>query len=762
MLTKQGPFTKKVTDLPDTPSPNMTPADIKTHFQTPADELSTTHNKLVDELAGETGASELGAKDIDGTTSNVQALITKNSNGLKGHKEAVVLDHPDGSVTTSKLKDGSVTKEKIKNEEVTNEKLAPLSVTTSKLNSKSVTSEKVGDKQIGREHIKSGAIGINELDQSIYNQPKTEFEVQAKFQAVDAQLAETSQEVKRNFLKPKYIEYFGSFNRFGVGVPSGIAKYTGGKYVLIVSGNAGDSFVTVENGNIADAGASTRWACVIEDNEGLFQPNQVTGTDGVSRVNLLEPLKKTINSKRLGNLHDMALGQHYTEIGYYAFIQHLYFTNPRHTEREQYIAQFKPTDTTGKWVGSGYIGYGHAKGVTVNSYYSKIGSKHLLLNATNNTNYVEWDQLLDGAKGYLESYIGMSTGTLTVEFYKDGVLAEAKVLTSTAERVVFEYENVQNGKLKIKASGTQEVYVGLTTWWKNEKYQNTLIEPNDKVIYIGDSWGTFHNKATTRELERLMIADGGTPSILDFSRGGHTSNYARVWFEEYVIANVPDKVIIEFFTNDFNSINGTVLGQFEAPDGTMQDMNIDNLNVYIENLSYMINKAIEYGIQPIIVMPASTESITQSQSFVDYSVQIHLGLAITNENPSFKSVNADTTSTDLLTQKTASLNPFVIKTKAWNASNREGFVVDNEGGILTNGNIAVFKNAGIKKFSVTHDGGMVGSYVRMGTNGFSLPEPNADNHGKLFISSFYAGQERVYICLNNGDDTYSWKQLSLS
>lgn len=47
---KQAEFTKKVTDLPDHPSPGMTAAEIKTTFQTPADELKTTVNNLVDAL----------------------------------------------------------------------------------------------------------------------------------------------------------------------------------------------------------------------------------------------------------------------------------------------------------------------------------------------------------------------------------------------------------------------------------------------------------------------------------------------------------------------------------------------------------------------------------------------------------------------------------------------------------------------------------------------------------------------------------------
>jgi hypothetical protein len=81
-----------------------------------------------------------------------------------------------------------------------------------------------------------------------------------------------------------------------------------------------------------------------------------------------------------------------------------------------------------------------------------------------------------------------------------------------------------------------------------------------------------------------------------------------------------DVVIIEYFTNDFNSLNGAVvLPTFTAPDGTQQDMNITSLIQYQKNIQFMIDKAIENGIQPIVVMPASTDSNSQSQTAANYN-----------------------------------------------------------------------------------------------------------------------------------------------
>jgi hypothetical protein len=73
---KQGNFTKKVTDLPDQPSPTYTASDIKSHFETPSNELKSTVNKLVDDLNSPQAAGKVGALNGVNTT-NVQAELSR-------------------------------------------------------------------------------------------------------------------------------------------------------------------------------------------------------------------------------------------------------------------------------------------------------------------------------------------------------------------------------------------------------------------------------------------------------------------------------------------------------------------------------------------------------------------------------------------------------------------------------------------------------------------------------------------------------------
>jgi hypothetical protein len=92
-FTKQAPFTKKVTDLPDKPSPTYTATDIKAHFQTPSDELMVTVNNAIDKLNattdGVSGADNVGATGFDGLASNVQVLLDY----LKANKTDLTGNH---------------------------------------------------------------------------------------------------------------------------------------------------------------------------------------------------------------------------------------------------------------------------------------------------------------------------------------------------------------------------------------------------------------------------------------------------------------------------------------------------------------------------------------------------------------------------------------------------------------------------------------------------------------------------------------------
>lgn len=59
------------------------------------------------------GVDEIAAEDFNLAFSNLEKDISSNIGGLKSHRTAEILDHPDGSVTGEKLADGSVTRLKL-------------------------------------------------------------------------------------------------------------------------------------------------------------------------------------------------------------------------------------------------------------------------------------------------------------------------------------------------------------------------------------------------------------------------------------------------------------------------------------------------------------------------------------------------------------------------------------------------------------------------------------------------------------------------
>lgn len=88
MLNQFGDFTKKPADIPDIPSPNWTPDDIRAHWQTPLDELKNHINtEIVDVLNSNSGASNIGANTINGLSGNtIQALLEALKNYIDTHK----------------------------------------------------------------------------------------------------------------------------------------------------------------------------------------------------------------------------------------------------------------------------------------------------------------------------------------------------------------------------------------------------------------------------------------------------------------------------------------------------------------------------------------------------------------------------------------------------------------------------------------------------------------------------------------------------
>ena len=89
-----------------------------------------------------------------------QALLE----ALEEHKLAAVLDHPDSSVTTIKIKNDAVVTAKIKNEAVTTDKIDDYAVTADKIANENVTNTKLGSDSVTNEKIENKTISYGKLN----------------------------------------------------------------------------------------------------------------------------------------------------------------------------------------------------------------------------------------------------------------------------------------------------------------------------------------------------------------------------------------------------------------------------------------------------------------------------------------------------------------------------------------------------------------------------------------------------------------------
>lgn len=581
---------------------------------------------------------------------------------------------------------------------------------------------------------------------------------------VTNQIEENERVVKSLILKPLYVETFASMGRYGTGTPSGVSKYSGGNYVCVISGNAGDKFVTVTSGTISDGGGV--WSAVIQDANKNCYMNKVISIDG-NKFNLIDPLPVTIQNGKIGNLHDEPQGLHYTELGYFAFAQHIYKTEPKYTERELNDKQYLGTDISSFWeLTTSWSNYNNVTNIdnAGDSTIAKLGRAGLMVNLASPSHSAELNYTAK-EKGYIEIFIS-STKPSTLDFLKDGNVVESISVNSILKRITLDFEYGENLKVRVhdvnsSGSSVNSLQISNTSFWLNRSnLPSKLISPNDKVVYLGDSWGTYHNQATTRELIRLMMENGGEPTVLNYSRAGHSTNYALDGFEEYVIKNKPDKVIIEYFCNDFASMNGADLGTFTAVDGTQKSLNVTNQTQYLKNINKMIEMAIQNGIQPIIIMAAATDAMSRNQDFSDRISSIWLG-------DTLNKTSIETTNISVKRIKQAGPtnfgNSLEIVTTEEDAGDRQGAVINTDKPI-TGGSLLTLKNNGIPKYQVNPEGRPIIPDVKIKPL-YGTQSPIRNNRGVIYIFDGQGGttkaDDELRLVIQKADGSFVTKKIPL-
>lgn len=631
--------------------------------------------------------------------------------------------------------------------------------------------------------------------------------------------------VNQLYTRPLYVETLTSFGKYGTGVPTGVNNHAGGNYVLTVDGQEGDNYFTVKSGNIADAGQTTKWAAVLQHADLTFDGYQVTGTDGVDKVYVYPNVKRSVTGAKLGNLHDMREGQHYTELGYKAFGQHIFNNAGYYAQRNNYIARFLGTDKTSSWKALGDI-------TTWDMVYQKGGSPISLTNnllISDNDNYleltvnakdegIEWTVPIDKKAAYFDGNFGIqSGGSYKVEVIADGNVLKSITIDKNVERVVCDVSYTQNVKVKVTAltSMSTIIRIGNCTFFELDKVPSNIFNTvNKKAVYLGDSWGTYHNAANPKEIERLWKEINPEATVINRSQGGMTTKYARVWFDEYVLKEKPDILILEYFTNDINTIVNNKLGlDFNGPDGQTYRTTVTEQE-YLENIRYMISECIQNNIQPIVILPSITESQTQTQNHAKYNTILGAGGSSVPKSLSLNEISTENAKSKvILTDKIETLTEFniplevitsyagfTIKPRVMMYNDSVFRILNNDGsviaqfnaGLLTPNQMPALELTGIyaeqglhlPNVQIVDNGGVARVKVKSGKtvtkmilgenvkDEIELPAPlkicvvdtlPAADQFSRFREVVLRGKSGVadkrYICIKNSSNTYEWKEL---
>ena len=418
-----------------------------------------------------------------------------------------------------------------------------------------------------------------------------------------------------------------------------------------ISGNAGDSYVTVisgGNGDVADITAEERtkpFGCVIMYDDGRYYPcNAQYLTD--TTFSVYPPLKENITS---GELAQIRTGIHLSRRGYRAYSQFLYNIEPKYCEKDLYLAKWRRTDETIPFTYFGestYNNFGVYTSNILTDYINKIymaayqfGKAQSYQTSTANSG-IEWTVDIHGLTGYVEFYLGLH-GSLTgyeytndsamhCELWVDGIKVDEYVKTSKpCERICLDFNGGQVATLKIYRSNWQDsimfVSVNEITWWINRKYKTTgkkLFPRGIVVAQLFDSWGEFDDAESAVYLQNEINGDAGvTVPYYNGSKSNQTSAWGKAWFYNKVQANNPSMVITDFGINDLISSTTQNLPEtIEGPDGKTYD-NVVTQEKYNVNMATICDEAIHNKIDPVVVGVGIPSATTFVKGFIDYHAE---------------------------------------------------------------------------------------------------------------------------------------------
>lgn len=417
-----------------------------------------------------------------------------------------------------------------------------------------------------------------------------------------------------------YIEAMVTHGRSGYGVPSGINSYPtklgdAGTYEVTgvkVSGGKGETTLTIDSGTVADIAGT--WSGVILHDDGIYRTYTVRSASGANLI-VSPPLEAAVSRGLLTNVQDAPNGQHLTEAGSFALADTIYFSNPSYCVRDKYVGKIAETDTSGWSLYNGQSAVRVAYNVSKNVHTDVAGMAHMTNRKTkvivlqSNVNAgLSKTWVVKGKKGYLETFVSCKDFTYPaiVDVYTDGYLRFREYVNSI-RRILVPFSGADSLEVRITGAGAQtgDTHIGSTTLWEHpDIVQPTMFKDGERVGWAGDSWTSRCASAVIRRLNALGAPRGQT--FIPIGKPGEQAiwlidNWAKV------IASDVDALIIEFFVNDLYSLT-------EA-----------GVSTWTGRIKTIVGMCQADGIRPVVLMPASTGSQSQTQSLANWAAAIAEG-----------------------------------------------------------------------------------------------------------------------------------------
>lgn len=474
---------------------------------------------------------------------------------------------------------------------------------------------------------------------------------------------------QRRASPPAYVDTFSSVRSIP-SVPDNIATYqssAGGpnQYTLTVTGSPGGKSVVAAETAVASGSGTGFWPCAVEYADGSLDFNVVRGRSGQT-FDLQFPLR--LAPAYISPVWDAALGQHMTRRGYRAYADMIYRQQAMFCTAKRYLGggafALQPASIQTFWTRNAALtSYG---AVNVNNLVSGLVVDSGPGNYALNGRLVRssWEACgvsvtchaighgaigsfsVSGRRVFVELFaVCVSGGTTPTAFGSAVVnvyattggyeqLVYSKSIGDFMERLLVPVDEADSIRIEALSTAAYPFVLRLmdTRCWEATG-SGPLIDKNAKIVTLGDSWFEYYstkdsfvsltNGAFSERLQEVMRADGGTGSVVNKARGGMTTRWALAWFDQYVLPERPSQCILHFFTNDANP---TELPSFVGPDGQTWTNTVATSDEWRANIAALSSKCQQHGIQPIVILPTGTASISQGQTQLQWRRQIRRGL----------------------------------------------------------------------------------------------------------------------------------------